>query len=113
MIESYDFGHIIIDGKSYTSDVIIYPDRIETSWWRRTSHQLGPNDLPDEVIKENPDVIIIGTGYYGYMKVSPEAKELIESKGIKLLIEDTRKAYYTFNELSKKEKVTALLHLTC
>jgi len=113
MIESYDFGQITIDGKTYTSDVIIYTDRIETSWWRKTSHKLAPDDLPDQVLKEKPDVILIGTGYYGYMKVSLETNELIESKGIKLLVEDTKKAYHTFNQLSKKEKVIALLHLTC
>lgn len=113
MIESYDFGEIEIDGKTYTSDVIIYSDKIETSWWRKTSHKLAPDDLPDQVLKEKPDLILIGTGYYGYMKVLPETKELIESKGINLLIEDTKKAYHRFNEQSKKEKVIALLHLTC
>lgn len=113
MIESYDFGEIIIGGKRYTSDVIIYPDRVDSSWWRKTSHQLEPDDLPDQVLNEKPDVILIGTGYYGYMKVLPETKKLIESKGIKFLIEDTKRAYHTFNELSEKEKVIALLHLTC
>ena len=113
MIESYDFGEIVIDGKKYTSDLIIYPHRVDTSWWRKTSHQLGPDDLPGEILKENPDVVLVGTGYNGYMKVLPETKKLIESKGIKLLIEDTKKAYHTFNELSRKQKVIALLHLTC
>jgi hypothetical protein len=29
MIDSYDFGAIVIDGKRYSSDVIIYPDRVK------------------------------------------------------------------------------------
>lgn len=113
MIESYQFGEIKINGKTYTSDVIIYPDHIDSSWWRKTSHELGRYDLADEVIKENPDVILVGTGFYGYMKVLPEAKKLIESKGIKLLVEDTKKACETYNQLSKTQKVIAFFHLTC
>jgi hypothetical protein len=113
MIQSYHFGEIKIDGKTYTSDVIIYPDRVESSWWRKTSHELGPDDLPDQVVKQRPDVILVGTGSPGLMKVLPDVKKLIESKGIKLLVEDTRKACETYNQLSKKQKVIALLHLTC
>lgn len=113
MIESYDFGEIKIDGKTYTSDIIIYPDRVDTSWWRKTSHELGPSDLPDRVFKENIDAILVGTGYNGYMRVLPETKKLIESKGIRLLVQDTKKACETYNQLSKKEKVIVLFHLTC
>ena len=113
MIEFYDFGDIKIDGKTYTSDVIIYPDRVDSSWWRKTSHQLGTDDIPDEVFKQNPDVILVGTGFYGDMKVLPEAKKLIESNWIKLIVEDTKKACETYNQLSKTQKVIALFHLTC
>jgi hypothetical protein len=113
MIESYRFGEIKIDGKTYTSDVIIYPDRIDSSWWRKTSHELGTYDIPDEVFKQNPDVILVGTGSPGLMKVLPESKKLIESKGIKLIIEDTQKACKTYNQLNKTQKVIALFHLTC
>ena len=113
MIESYNFGEIVIDSKTYTSDIIIYLDRIDSSWWRKTSHDLGTYDIPDQVFKQNPDVILVGTGSPGLMKVLPEAKKLIESKRIKLVIEDTQKACATYNQLSKIQKVIALFHLTC
>ena len=113
MIESYDFGEIRIDGKTYTSDVIIYADRVDSSWWRKTSHQLGTHDIPDEVFIQNPDVILVGTGSPGFMKVLPEAKKLIEPKGIKLIIEDTQKACETYNRLRNNQKIIALFHLTC
>ena len=32
MIESYKFGEIVIDGTTYTSDVIIYPDNVDDKW---------------------------------------------------------------------------------
>jgi hypothetical protein len=31
-IESYSFGKITIDGELFTSDVILYPDRIDSNW---------------------------------------------------------------------------------
>jgi len=36
MIESYSFGQMVIDGQEYTSDLIIFPDRINSSWWRNS-----------------------------------------------------------------------------
>jgi len=34
MIESYAFGSIVVDGRKFTSDLIIYPDgHIDTFWW--------------------------------------------------------------------------------
>ena len=32
MIESYKFGVIIIDGATFTSDVIIYLDMVDCKW---------------------------------------------------------------------------------
>lgn len=31
-IDHYSFGKIIINGKTYPSDVIIYPDSVDSSW---------------------------------------------------------------------------------
>ncbi len=48
-IEHYSFGTITIDGKSYTSDVIIYPERVDSSWWRKQGHSLHIVDLKDVI----------------------------------------------------------------
>ena len=34
-VESCSFGEIVIDGKHYSNDVIIYPTRVDDHWWRR------------------------------------------------------------------------------
>jgi hypothetical protein len=120
MIDSYEFGVIVINGKRYSSDVIIYPDRVKDDWWRKEGHKLGIDDLED-VIEKNPDVIVIGMGNPGLMKVLPETAKHIESKGIKLIIQSTKEACKTYNRLSSpptagfpaSQKVIALLHLTC
>ena len=36
MIEKNEFGAIRVDGKTYTTDIIIYPDgRVSDNWWRK------------------------------------------------------------------------------
>lgn len=112
MIDSYDFGEVVIDGKNYTSDVIIYPDRVNGSWWRKEGHELCVDDLED-VLDKKPDVIIVGMGSPGLMQVLPETEKLIRSKGIKLIVQPTKDACKTYNHLSSSQKVIALLHLTC
>jgi len=112
MIESYEFGKMIINGESYTKDLIVYPQRIEPEWWRKSGHELRLVDVK-EVVKEKPDTIIVGTGFNAGLKVLPETEDYILSKGIRLIVEDTKKAVKTYNELSPKEKVIGLFHLTC
>lgn len=112
MIDSYEFGVIVVDGRRYSSDVIIYPDRVKDDWWRKEGHQLGIDDL-EEVAEENPDVIVVGKGCPGLMKVLPETERYIKSKGIKLIVQSTEDACKTYNQLSSSQKVIALLHLTC
>ncbi len=113
MIDSYDFGKIVIDGKEHREDVIIWPDHIDYPWWRAESHNLILEDI-SEVIKAKPEILIVGTGYSGLMKVPEEIKESIEAQGIKVIIAQTKKACQLFNKfLSTNKKIIACLHLTC
>ncbi len=112
MIESYTFGRMIISGKAYTSDLIIYPDRIEPSWWRKTGHRLCLQDIQD-VLEEEPDILVVGTGYLGMMKVDEEVKRYAESHGFHLIVEKTKKAAETYNSLYGEKKTVGAFHLTC
>ena len=112
IIDSYQFGQVVVSGKRYTSDVIIFPDRVRDNCWRKMSHQLCLGDIA-EVITESPGVLIVGTGASGLMKVLPEVKEGADAQGIKLIVEATDKACRTYNQLCRSQKVIAALHLTC
>ncbi len=112
-IDSYSFGHIVIDGKAYTSDVIIYGGRVDASWWRREGHRLQPEDIAG-VLKARPGMLIIGTGYAGVMTVPKATREQIVSLGIDLRVERTGKAVELFNTLqAQNQEVFAALHITC
>jgi hypothetical protein len=111
-VEHYSFGKITIDGKTYTSDVIIYPGRVNSSWWRKEGHNLQVVDLTD-VINAKPEVLIVGTGSSGLMKVPKDTISHLESKGIEVHVALTEKAVELFNKLQKDKIVIAALHLTC
>lgn len=112
MIESYTFGRMEIKGQAYTSDLILFPDKINDSWWRETGHKLSLKDIED-VLQENPEVIVIGTGFHGILEVEEEVKETAQSKGITLIIEKTENAVQSYNEIASQKKTIGAFHLTC
>jgi hypothetical protein len=112
IIDSYQFGLIVVSGKKYTSDVIIFPDRVRDNWWRKTGHQLCLKDIA-EVMTENPEVLVVGTGDSGLMKVLPEVQQAVKAQGIKLIVEATDEACHTYNQLCHSQRVVAALHITC
>lgn len=112
MIDSYGFGEIVVDGQRYTSDVIIYPDRVDSSWWRKEGHRLSIEDLED-IVKAKPETLIVGTGDAGAMNVPEETKDYLEARGIKLVAERSGEACQIYNEMFHSGKIIAALHLTC
>lgn len=112
-IENYSFGRIVIDGKAYTSDLIILPDRIIDSWWRKSGHSLVMDDL-DDVLGNPPETLVIGCGASGIMDVPAATRKTLEAKGIKVIAQSSDKAVQTYNAAAARgEKVAAALHLTC
>jgi len=113
MIESYGFGRIVVDGKEYTTDLIIFPDWVKAGWWRKEGHRLYIGDL-EEVVEEQPEVLVVGTGYSGLLKVPAETKKYLEEEGIEIIIQPTKQACETYNKLIQSgKKAVAAFHLTC
>jgi len=112
MIESHGFGFIVIDGQRYTSDVIIYTDRVESDWRRKTGHRLELEDL-GQVLEHDARTLIVGTGYHGLVTVPSETLDALESAGFEVIVERTNRACETFNRLAEKGPVIAALHLSC
>lgn len=113
MIDSYKYGHIVVSGTAYASDIIIYHDRVDPLWARHEEHRLIPADLTD-VLNAQPDVLIIGTGYAGVLSVPKEIAAHIAAQGIEVLIDKTSKAVELFNSLQRTKKYAiAALHISC
>ena len=112
-ITHYSFGKIDIDGKRYQSDVIITSDSVKANWWRKEGHNLAIADL-DDVLDDNPEVLIIGSGYYGRMQVPEVTRDFLKAKGIKVEVAPTSDAVEKFNQLQQEcARIVAALHLTC
>ncbi|MCX7823269.1 MAG: Mth938-like domain-containing protein [Syntrophobacterales bacterium] len=113
MIDKYSFGSMVIKGMAYKSDLKILGDRVLPNWWRKEGHRLHEEDIQD-VLDYQPEELIIGTGFLGMMKVDEGLKQLIENRGIKIIVERTGKAVSTFNEaFNKGRRVAGAFHLTC
>jgi hypothetical protein len=113
MIGNYKFGEIKISGKEFNFDVEVRWTGEILKWWRREGHIVNSEDV-ERALKENPEVIIIGTGAYGVCEVTKNCQNFIKEKGVELIVDVTEKAVEKFNELLKQsKKVIGLFHLTC
>ena len=110
-IDSYRFGRMQIGSNVYTNDLIIYPDRIHKNWIRRSGHLLGKEDIT-EILELKPDLLIIGTGKFGMMKVPLQLRQMLQIEGITTIAEPTSEAVWQYNCENTKNKV-AMFHLTC
>ena len=112
MIDSYEFGEIVVDGQKHSSDILILQDGSVNSWWRREGHVLNAEDLK-EVLDEGLEVLVVGTGASGLMSVPQATHNHVSSLGIELIVDNTESACSKYNGLLGDTKVAAALHLTC
>ena len=112
-ISSYRFGEIQVDGKKYNGDIKITDGSVISNWWRAQGHELAVSDIED-ILSEAPEILVVGMGLPGYMKVRDELRQHLAATGISLIDESTPEAVATFNRLKKSgKKVAGAFHLTC
>jgi hypothetical protein len=112
-ITNYRFGTIEIDGTPYRNDLIIASGKVIDNWWRKEGHKLQKEDIA-AIIEEKPDVLVVGTGYFGRMTIPPETRHTLESHGIVLKAAKTGDAVEAFNKLQEEcTRAAAAFHLTC
>ena len=117
-INSTSFGSIIINNKKY-SQVLIIGEEIKERNAKKlnelfgTTHQIGDWEIED-LISNSPEIIIIGTGQRGVLKVSDEFKSKIKESGVELKTFITSVAIKEYNKfILQGKKVNALIHTTC
>ena len=112
-IDAYQFGRIDIQGKTFTSDVIVLTDGVMEGWWRKEGHNLQLEDL-GAAIRDKPETLVIGTGYFGRMAVPSDIHEELKALGIDVITGKTGEAVKEFNRLQQRSaRVVAALHLSC
>lgn len=117
-INSTQFGNVVIDNKKYNQVLIIGDSIIERDYDKLeelfgTSHKIGDWEIK-ELLKENPEIIVIGIGQNGAMEVDKEFVDDMRDRNIKAITANTPEAMKIYNEKIKQGKrVNALIHTTC
>ena len=110
-IGSVSFGEIEINGKIYYSDMVV--------WWngkveyREKRHILTLDEFID-ILKKKPEVVVVGTGMSGCVRIDEKAKVMAGQKGVGIYTEISPKAAEIFNGFVKdRKKAVAVMHTTC
>ncbi|MCG8618926.1 MAG: MTH938/NDUFAF3 family protein [Desulfobacterales bacterium] len=116
MITSYRFGKMTIDSRTFSSDLIIFPDGdIRDNWYRKSGHLLVMDDLTS-LLAQKPELIIAGTGANGRMAMDTTLEFDLDALGIELRAMDTAQAVSLYNRLVEQpmdKRLGACFHLTC
>lgn len=113
MIEACSFGSMRVDGKDYDRDLLILPGGVRPGWRRKEGHSLCLEDL-SAVWAEKPEVLVVGRGQSGVMRIPDPVKKALEQKGVRLVDAETPRAAILFNELvDSGKRVAGAFHLTC
>ncbi len=92
---------------------MVHPEGILSDWWRIEGHRLQLADVRD-FLGMKVDVVIIGTGYEGFMRVDDDVIEAFKKSGSEVYVLRSRQAVRKYNEeVSKGKRVLLLIHLTC
>lgn len=113
-IDSYKFGHIVIDGKPYDYDLFILPDgTVEDRKPSKGKHKITAREVAR--LRDLPaDVVTIGTGAYGNAGLTGKATKFLKESGFTPRVLHSPQAVDEFNHATDEGKrVAALMHITC
>lgn len=125
-ISECKFGEIVVDGVKYGEDIVIIKGKVkprlkELSKKYRDEYGHTPLSLEElkGYINECSDLeeLIIATGHYGMMPLTPEAKNYIDElakRGVKVVIDRTPKVLEEVKKAIIDDlKFIAIIHITC
>ena len=117
---AYDFTSDLIKSQPTVDDIIqagyfaiptSEPEIAIISDKKHTS-RLGLDDVK-EILACGPEVLIVGTGASGLMKIDGALVDKLESLGIELIAKRTGGAVEEYNRIYKDKRVVFAMHLTC
>ena len=116
-INSTRFGSITVEGQKFERDIVIQlsgevrkrKSKLSKAIYG-TSHIISLDEAKD-LYQKGADLLIIGTGQAGMVKLSQEAADYFESEECQVQMSPTPEAMLIWNEA--QGKTIALFHLTC
>jgi hypothetical protein len=119
-IERFEWGQFQVNGEIHSAegrgvgkDICIVAGEV-LPWSARKGHRLTPK-MVRAVLRPEVEVLVIGNGVNGAIRVTEKTRQAVKDAGIRMLIiEKTPKACAVYNQLARKGKAVALLaHGTC
>ena len=110
-IDSTKFGEITVNGQPYDSDMTVFWDGKLS--YRSKEHILEIGEFT-KVLRAGPEIVVVGTGQSGSLKLAPEVVHWAKNKHIDLYMDKTPKAVDIFNAFANQgKKVVGIFHVTC
>jgi hypothetical protein len=118
-IDDTAFGSITVEGSVFEHDVIIRPDGKVKKRKKKlskavygTSHTISLDEAKYVCDQgAGADRLIVGSGQYGNVELSPEAEAYVEDRKLSVLLLPTPEVIDVWNET--EGKAIGLFHVTC
>ena len=111
------FGWIDLDDQRISHDILIRLDGEVTKRKKKlskevygTSHTISLAEA-EYIYQEGAEILLIGAGQFGKVRLSPEAAAYFQGKNCRVEIFPTPQAVKTWNE--SEGKLIGLFHITC
>lgn len=117
VIEGTEFGSITIAGKAFPHDVVIRPSgKVKKRKKKLSKAQYGTShtvsrDEAEHIYRQGAERVIIGSGQYGRVELSREARAFFENQGCAVELLPTPEALQKWNAAAGK--AIAMFHVTC
>ena len=116
-IEGTSFGNITIDGSNYSYDVLIRLDWTVTRRAKKlskqvygTSHKISLAEA-EYIYQDGADMLVIGSGQFGLVDLSAEAKQFFDGKSLLVDLKPTPEALQTWNQA--EGNLIGMFHVSC
>ncbi len=110
-IDGTSFGSITVDGKRYPHDVWVFADGSIRR--RDRDHEFTLDEL-DLLLGGNPEIVVVGTGQSGCVRIDEDAAKEADRRGVKIISDVTPDALKRYNEaVGAKRRAAGAFHTTC
>jgi hypothetical protein len=110
-MEGTSFGSITADGETYPHDIWVFADGSIRR--RDRNHEFTLDELYG-LLEGEPEVVIVGTGQSGCVRVEEAVLEEAKRKGFRVIRDTTPRAINRYNDAVKAGKrVAGAFHVTC
>jgi hypothetical protein len=105
-----------VEGVGAGKDFKLFPGGGREWDWTETGTRHMPGIQPadvEELLDNGAEVVVLTRGMLRALRTCPETLRLLESRGVAVHVEETRKAVDLYNRLAESKAVGGLFHSTC